>query len=86
MPPEYFYPMLGMVFALGWGVLGTVRWYLKERLKARDTAPPSAVDEGRVGALEARLTELEERLDFTERVLAQERESPRLRGGDGVSG
>ena len=34
MPPEYFFPILGMGFALAWGVIGTARWYLKERLDA----------------------------------------------------
>lgn len=81
MPPEYFFPLLGMMFALGWGVLGTVRWYLKARMHAGrpgDALPP---DDGRVGALEARVTELEERIDFAERMLARERERPGLEHG-----
>lgn len=36
--------------------------------------------EGDAG-IEQRLTELEERLDFAERLLAQGREAPRVRGG-----
>jgi Tfp pilus assembly protein PilO len=43
-------------------------------------------DEGGTGAelqeLRSRVAELEERLDFTERVLATQRESPQLGAGD----
>jgi hypothetical protein len=39
------------------------------------------VEEGE--ATRARLVELEERLEFTERMLAQQREAPRLHGGSG---
>lgn len=78
MPPEYFFPLLGMVFALSWGVLGTIRWYVKERLRAR-SASDTPPDDGRVQALEGRVAELEERLDFAERMLARERDRPELR-------
>ena len=80
MAPEYFFPLLGMVFALSWGVIGTVRWYLKERLRAARPGDPN-VDAGRVSTLEARVTELEERVDFAERLLARERERPSLGEG-----
>ena len=55
------------------------------RMAVRDTTPPggeeletlrSEVDELR--ALPSRLAELEERLDFAERLLAQRGDSPRL--------
>lgn len=79
MPPEYFFPMLGMGFALGWGVLGTIRWYLKERLDAasgRDSITGAEI--GSIHALEDRIAELEERVDFHERVIeGQRKELPR---------
>jgi hypothetical protein len=69
-----------MTFALSWGLLATFRWYLKERLRASSTAP--SVEEGeRLTALETRIGELEERVDFTERLLAQYREKDRLGPG-----
>jgi hypothetical protein len=74
MPPEYFFPMLGMGFALCWGVIGTVRWYLKEQLRAelqRDSLTGGANES--VRALEDRIAELEERVDFHERVISRQR-------------
>jgi hypothetical protein len=41
-----------------------------------------APDDQQVADLEARVAELEERLDFTERVLLQERQAGQLRPGD----
>jgi hypothetical protein len=74
MPPEYFFPVIGMGFALSWGVIGTVRWYLKERLEA-DSRRASQIgpDADIVHALEDRITELEERVDFHERVIDGQR-------------
>ena len=48
-------------------------WYNRDRFGDSDYAPRSRADAGRqdyIDALETRLTELEERLDFTERLLA----------------
>jgi transcriptional regulator with XRE-family HTH domain len=74
MPPEYFWPMLGMGFALGWGLIGTVRWYLKERLQAEFQRDSLTGDDAEsVRALEDRIVELEERVDFHERVISQQR-------------
>ena len=82
MAPEYFFPLLGMMFALAWGVLGTFRWYAKEKLRS---SSQRWLDDGeqaeRLGALEGRVGELEERLDFAERVLAQQRQSGQLPEG-----
>ena len=79
MPPEYFFPMLGMGFALAWGVIGTVKWYLKERLDAgshRDSLTGHDIESIRV--LEDRIVELEERVDVHERVISrQQKELPR---------
>jgi hypothetical protein len=71
MPPEYFFPMLGMTFALAWGVIGTVRWYLRQKLH-RAELPGDYV--AHIRELEARVAELEERVDFTERILSRHRE------------
>ena len=74
MPPEYFFPMLGMGFALGWGVIGTVRWYLNERLRLESRRHSlSGGDSEAVRALEDRIVELEERVDFHERLIERQR-------------
>lgn len=73
--------------------LGLLAWRRKRALERRgpgtDTDPGSSNRlydlEGRVADLEAaqgRVLELEERLDFTERLLAQHRESSRLGAGE----
>lgn len=70
MPPEYFFPLLGMGFALAWGVIGTARWYLKERLESESKLHSlSGADIETMHALEDRIVELEERVDFHERVI-----------------
>ncbi|HLB35792.1 MAG TPA: hypothetical protein VJL31_04420 [Gemmatimonadales bacterium] len=75
MAPEYFFPMLGMAFVLAWGVIGTFRWYAGEKLKIeRRNAAPAADDE-RLAAVESRVQELEERLDFAERLLTQAKQN-----------
>ncbi len=71
--------------------LGLLAWRRKRALERRgpDTDPGSPNRlydlEGRVADLEAsqgRVLELEERLDFAERLLAQQRESSRLGSGE----
>ena len=42
---------------------------------------PSAAQDGEIAELRTRVSELEERLDFTERVLLQERQAGELRQG-----
>lgn len=77
MPPEYFFPMLGMGFALCWGVIGTVRWYLKARLEAESERKSLAGEDLElVRALEERIAELEERADSHERLIARGRNQP----------
>ncbi len=74
MPPQYFWPLLGMGFALCWGLIGTVRWYLKERLQAESERDSLTGNNGEsVRALEDRIVELEERVDFHERAISQQR-------------
>jgi hypothetical protein len=48
---------------------------IAERIRGRGRAPDQDVE-----GLKRRLTELEERLDFTERLLAQERSAARFAG------
>lgn len=83
MPPEYFFPMLGMAFALAWGVLATVRGYAKEKFKAeRENPTVGLLEAERLAALETRVHELEERLDFAERVLTQSKQGQLNAGGE----
>lgn len=42
-----------------------------------------AADEAQIADLQARMAELEERLDFSERMLLQERQAGQLRQGEG---
>lgn len=52
-------------------------WYARDRYGDRHAGSRSQPDTGRqeyIDALETRLTELEERLDFTERLLASREE------------
>jgi hypothetical protein len=74
MPPEYFYALLGMGFAAFWGVIGTVRWYLRARLEAESSRPSLGGGESElIRVLEERIAELEERVDFHERVIGDQR-------------
>lgn len=51
-------------------------WYARERRRYPETRPsPERMQQEYIDALESRLTELEERLDFTERLLASRKES-----------
>ena len=69
MDEHFFFPLLGFVFVAFFGVMGTVRWYLGQKLKQQ--VPSGQVDPARLLDVEARVAELEERVDFTERVLAR---------------
>jgi hypothetical protein len=72
-------------------VIGTVSWAFAKFLRssiaealARRIGGDSlsrVVQDGDVAELRTRLAELEERLDFTERVLLQERQAGELRQG-----
>ncbi len=74
MPPEYFFPILGMGFALCSALIGTVRWYLKERLRAESQRDSLTGDDAEyLRALDDRIVELEERVDSHERVISQQR-------------
>ncbi len=74
MPLEYLLLLLGMGFALSGGVVGTVRWYLKQRIDAdakRDSLAGPGIEA--IHLLEDRIAELEERVDFHERVIDGQR-------------
>lgn len=82
--------LVGSVF-LGWKLIGPLMQALARRLAPGTVTDRAATDlaelRARVQELEAqqgRVQELEERLDFTERLLAQHREQARLpAGGEG---
>jgi hypothetical protein len=51
-------------------------WYRRDRYEAREAEPARPdVRQEYIDSLESRVSELEERLDFTERLLATRRES-----------
>jgi tetrahydromethanopterin S-methyltransferase subunit G len=74
-PDQVFAIIIGSIAA--WTIARVFRGPLGEALARRigGTAGQAAVreDDHQVAELQARLAELEERLDFTERVLLQER-------------
>jgi hypothetical protein len=91
VPDQLVFLILGgMAFSLAWGVLSTIKSLLLKRMEAKGTGDVAALS-GQVAELERRLNALgegvvdrlqdvEERLDFTERVLAV-RNQERLPGG-----
>ena len=67
---------LGLFFGPIGGALGKwIESHGKLVASAADDDPERAEDRAAVEALEGRMAELEERLDFTERVLAQHRQA-----------
>ena len=80
---------IGMVVATSLAILG---WRRSRALKAAPTLSSGEYQAERVAELESRMAEmesqqgrmaeLEERLDFTERMLAQHREAPRVGPGE----
>jgi hypothetical protein len=82
-PDQVFVIIMGSITA--WTLARIFRGPLGEALARRiggTPETPAAHEDELVAALQARLAELEERLDFTERVLLQERNAGELeRGG-----
>lgn len=83
MPEEIFVLIaMGMAFSLAWSVLAFIKSVALKRMELKAGANPDAthaeLDElhRRMETLEegvvSRMQELEERMDFTERVLARE--------------
>lgn len=75
-----------VIAALGtWalGLAGARIWWLRRGGESPGTARPDGLTTGemtaqRLAEMEARIYELEERLDLTERLLAEARERPRI--------
>jgi hypothetical protein len=61
---------------------GPIGEALARRIGSAGHGGPAA-DEAQIADLQARLAELEERLDFSERMLLQERQAGQLRQGEG---
>jgi len=73
---------VGMVTVLGLGVLKTINRHMDRRADLERSRLPGAASEETRAELEdvrLRLGEIEERLDFTERLLAKEHPQERLK-------
>jgi hypothetical protein len=65
-----------------WTIARVLRGPLGEALSRRIGGTRESVpDDEQLAAMQSRLAELEERMDFTERVLLQDREAGQLRQG-----
>jgi hypothetical protein len=82
MSPDQVFGIVIVAIA-AWTVSRVLRGPVGEALSRRIAGRKEGErDDDQVAALQSRLTELEERMDFTERVLLQEREGGQLRQGD----
>ena len=75
--------ILIVIATVAWAFTKLLRSPIAEALARRigGDSLSGAVQDGEVAELRTRLAELEERLDFTERVLLQERQAGELRQG-----
>ena len=75
--------ILIVIATVAWAFTKILRSPIAEALARRigGDSPSGAVQDGEVAELRTRVAELEERLDFTERVLLQERQAGELRQG-----
>jgi hypothetical protein len=71
-----------IVSITAWTVSRVLRGPLGEALSRRIGGQKHGGNDDRVAELQSRLAELEERMDFTERVLLREREAGHLGSGD----
>lgn len=83
-PPEFF----ALVFLMGGGIwvlrpiaTAIARRIAGEHVKAAMPSEESAELRAELDVVRRELGELAERLDFAERLLAQQRETPRIGGG-----
>jgi hypothetical protein len=81
-PDQVFAIVMGSIAA--WTVARIFRGPLGEALARRIGGPTASPghDDPRMADLQSRIAELEERLDFTERVLLQERQAGQLGQGE----
>ena len=83
MNPEQVWAIV--MFSIGaWSVVRVFKGPLGDAIARRIGGAPTSPDHNdqQLADLQARVTELEERLDFTERVLLQERQAGQLREGE----
>jgi hypothetical protein len=82
MNPEQVLTII-LIATAAWAFTKFLRSPIAEALARRigGNHLPSAVQDGEIAELRTRVSELEERLDFTERVLLQERQAGELRQG-----
>jgi hypothetical protein len=81
-PDQVFAIVMGSIAA--WTVARVFRGPLGEAIARRigGVASNAGPSDQEISHLQARVAELEERLDFTERVLLQERQADQLRQGE----
>lgn len=82
MSPDHAMILI-VIATVAWAFTKLLRSPIAEALARRigGDSLSGAVQDGEVAELRTRLAELEERLDFTERVLLQERQAGELRQG-----
>ena len=82
MSPDHVMILI-VIATVAWAFTKLLRSPIAEALARRigGDSLSGAVQDGEVAELRTRLTELEERVDFTERVLLQERQAGELRQG-----
>jgi hypothetical protein len=77
--------LIVIVSISAWTITRVFRGPLGEAIARRiggTGQPESGAHDHEIAELQSRVSELEERLDFTERVLSQERQPGQLRGGE----
>ena len=82
MSPDHVMILI-VVATVAWAFTKLLRSPIAEALARRigGDSPLGVAQDGEVAELRTRVAELEERLDFTERVLLQERQAGELRQG-----
>lgn len=85
IPGEVFWPTVafGAIILLVIGGVALLRFLPQRKSRLVDVPEREALEDlqvrlGQLDQLQARISELEERVDFTERLLAKQRESERL--------
>jgi hypothetical protein len=83
-PDQVFVIVIVMGSIAAWTVARVFRGPVGEAIARRigGSAPHAGQDDQRIADLQSRMAELEERLDFTERVLSQERQAGQLGQGE----